>query len=255
MPRTMKNNKTNCNVIFWHCRSTSVWPCHQINVCMSSPNLHVFLMLLLELNPSFSEHNMTWHFWTWRFEEWWAFKAFTHNFFIFSLHLLCVDWRHSLNCWTIHSIYKITTCVHLMGYCPFFVCTLGGLLFFFCVILKIIFTISLGLYKLKSSLRTLTFGILPLKTQVHNTQKEEKQRQCPIEPTSNDRPLTSFNTCNMNWWIFFATKRYIHLRINYLSMQKKGWFNGWWRGWKPMQIIGWSCIRARNDILKSRICD
>lgn len=55
MPRTMKNNKTNCNVIFWHCRSTSMWPCHQINVCMSSPNLHVFLMLLLKLNPSFSD--------------------------------------------------------------------------------------------------------------------------------------------------------------------------------------------------------
>jgi hypothetical protein len=114
------------------------------------------------------------------------------------LHLLCVYQRHSLICWTIHSIYKITTCAHLVGYCPFLVCTLGGLLSIFCVIFKIIFTISLGLYKLKSLLKILTFGIWTLRTKVHNTKKEKKQTQCPIEPTSNDWALTSFNTCNMN---------------------------------------------------------
>jgi hypothetical protein len=97
MSRTMKNNKTNCNVIFWHYRSTLVWPCHQINVCMSSPNLHVFLMLFFKLNPSFSEHNKRWHFWTWRFEEWWAFKAFIHKkILFFCLHFLCVDQKKSL---------------------------------------------------------------------------------------------------------------------------------------------------------------
>jgi len=182
MPRRMKNK--NCNVIFWHCQSTSIWTCHQINVCMSSPNLHVFLMLLLKLNPSFNEHNKKWNFWTWRFEEWWAFKAFTHFFFIFSLHLLCVDQRHSLNCWTIHSIYKITTCVHLMGYSPFFVCTLGGLLLFFCVILKIIFTISLWLYKLKSSL-----------SNIWNFTLEDSSTQYPKRRKTKTMP----NWTNIKW--------------------------------------------------------
>lgn len=42
-------------------------------------------------------------------------------FFLFFLASFVCGSKKFFICWTIHSIYKITTCAHLVGYCPFLV--------------------------------------------------------------------------------------------------------------------------------------
>ncbi len=184
-----------------------MWPCHQINVCMSSPNLHVFLMLLLKLKQLFNEHNKRWHFWNWRFEEWWAFKAFTHNFFPFFPCIFCVcGSKKFFICWIIHSIYKITTCAHLVGYCPFLV----------------LFFKSFSLFPLYSKgwiyFKDFDICNLSLETKIHNAGKKKNKHNVQLNLNIKWSSINILLT-HVTWiGEFFCHKKIYSSNIDYLSM-------------------------------------